>query len=53
MINKRDTFLISVPGAEVLRPLARKMVLLRGPRDLLAALSAAKCGHRDLPRQQK
>lgn len=51
--DKSSTSPISVPGAEVLRPLAREMVLLRGARDLLAALPAAECGHRDLSRQQK
>lgn len=45
--------LVFVPGAQVLRPLARKVVLLGGPSDLLPPLSAPECGHRDLPGQQK
>lgn len=44
---------VIVTGAQVLRPLAREMVLLGGPSDLLSTLSASERGHRDLPGEQE
>lgn len=54
--NLADLIKISlflVPGAQVLRSPARKMVLLGGARDILAAISAPERRHRDIPGQPK